>query len=734
MREEGKSIQKIFYDASKRLLYKAFLYAVTIPVIVLALFSLTIFSFTSRQYVAFTISIMAIVIPVLVTTIVIYALMQRRLLRRLMVWYEKERDPQSPEDRELCLRLQKELSASSLKHGALVGVAICLCIAGGVLAFGGYADFTLHASLSYITLGFLMGLTDSFVTVFVSQREMRGVLRRFLDDSKGFGFHASSSVGKRLAAFSMVILLLTIGIAWVASAYEATDLMMQEMEKRGMDNISLLARELDPLISDDASQREIAVVVEERSLSENERLVIYDAVGTPVYEYLKGDIGDEVWGELLETRADEGSENQQSYFQQAGRRDYLVTEASLQENRGWTVVRVDEPLLGFSVLGRMSPTMLLILIIGLGTAAFLTLLLSRNISDPLKRLVKICRRVGTGDLTVEVPVDSMDDIGELSTSYAEMLESLREISEGLLVTSGEVSEGADNIAAVSEEFMAAIEELNALVQELSGHIALEVDQIRDVEEIMEGVAETISTSYTKASQSSEISLDTEKLVFEGRQHAREAVEKISEFKGMLDESMQAIWSLGESSKKISTIVDIISRIADQTNLLALNAAIEAARVPEHGKGFAVVAEEVRKLAEEAAGSAQRINDLVMVIQNDAEAAIGLMEKGTMGMYVGIETVDRTDDSLASISEKVSQIARLAEVIAQDSSQEMEESGKLAESLKSMQAQIETNMSSYEEIGASTEQQTSSTQELTNTAEKLAEIAHKLKEMVANFRI
>jgi methyl-accepting chemotaxis protein len=220
---------------------------------------------------------------------------------------------------------------------------------------------------------------------------------------------------------------------------------------------------------------------------------------------------------------------------------------------------------------------------------------------------------------------------------------------------------------------------------------------------------------------------------QGREHAKEAVEKISEFKGMLDESMEAIWSLGESSKKIGIIVDIISRIADQTNLLALNAAIEAARVPEHGKGFAVVAEEVRKLAEEAAGSAQSISDLVVVIQDGAEAAIGLMEKGTMGMYVGIETVDRTDESLASISEKVSQMARLAEVIAQVSSQEMEESGKLAESLKNMETQIESNMGSYEEIGASTEQQTTSTQELSNTAEKLAEIAHKLQEMVAHFR-
>jgi methyl-accepting chemotaxis protein len=733
VKEAGPGIQRVFSDTSKRLLLEALIFALSIPLVVTALFSLTIFGFTSRQYVSLLLSIVVIVIPILVIVMIVYFALQSRLLRHVMTWYAKDRDPQNQGDRDLALRLQKELSFISYDHGALVGLAIFLSSVFGVIAFGGYAEFTLPTSVSYIILELLLAVVALFVTVFISQREMRKVLKIFLADCRGFDFHTSASVGKRLAAFSLVILLLTIGIAWIASAYEATDLMMEELEKRGADNISLLARELDPLINEDASQREITQVVEERSLSDDERLVIYNAAGTPVYEYVKGDVGDKAWDDLLESQADEKGNETQSYFQQAGNRDYLVTNASLQENRGWTIVRADKPLLGFTALGRMSPTMFLILIIGLGTAAFLTLLLSHNISDPLKRLVQICRRVGTGDLTVEVPVDSLDDIGELSTSYDEMLESLRDISEGLLTTSGEVSEGADNIAAVSEDLMAAIEELNALVQELSGQIAHEVDQIRSVEEIMEGVAETISTSQAKASQSSEISLDTEKLVLQGREHAKEAVEKISEFKGMLDESMEAIWSLGESSKKIGIIVDIISRIADQTNLLALNAAIEAARVPEHGKGFAVVAEEVRKLAEEAAGSAQSISDLVVVIQDGAEAAIGLMEKGTMGMYVGIETVDRTDESLASISEKVSQMARLAEVIAQVSSQEMEESGKLAESLKNMETQIESNMGSYEEIGASTEQQTTSTQELSNTAEKLAEIAHKLQEMVAHFR-
>lgn len=64
--------------------------------------------------------------------------------------------------------------------------------------------------------------------------------------------------------------------------------------------------------------------------------------------------------------------------------------------------------------------------------------------------------------------------------------------------------------------MAAIEELNALVQELSGQIEHEVDQIRSVEEIMKGVAATISVSQGRADEGFEMSHDAERLVLEGR--------------------------------------------------------------------------------------------------------------------------------------------------------------------------------------------------------------------------
>lgn len=71
------------------------------------------------------------------------------------------------------------------------------------------------------------------------------------------------------------------------------------------------------------------------------------------------------------------------------------------------------------------------------------------------------------------------------------------------------------------------------------------------------------------------------------------VEGIVAIRETLTETSNKVKRLGESSQKISKIVNLIDVFADQTNLLALNASIEAARAGEQGRGFAVVANQVR---------------------------------------------------------------------------------------------------------------------------------------------
>ncbi|KAA2302260.1 methyl-accepting chemotaxis protein, partial [Clostridioides difficile] len=77
---------------------------------------------------------------------------------------------------------------------------------------------------------------------------------------------------------------------------------------------------------------------------------------------------------------------------------------------------------------------------------------------------------------------------------------------------------------------------------------------------------------------------------------------------------------------------------------------------EHGRGFAVVAGEVRKLAEESSTSAQRITDLVQLIQKDTDHAVQAVKVNSSETEAGIEMVTAAGQAFEQISDAVNKVA------------------------------------------------------------------------------
>ncbi|MCL5796664.1 MAG: methyl-accepting chemotaxis protein [Gammaproteobacteria bacterium] len=118
---------------------------------------------------------------------------------------------------------------------------------------------------------------------------------------------------------------------------------------------------------------------------------------------------------------------------------------------------------------------------------------------------------------------------------------------------------------------------------------------------------------------------------------------------VMQQTIEAMKSIQQSSGRIADIVSIIDSIAFQTNLLALNAAVEAARAGEHGRGFAVVASEVRALAGKSADAAKDIKSLI--------------EESVQRIDAGTQLADKSGEMLTGISESIKSVATMIESIS-----------------------------------------------------------------------
>ncbi|GFE70382.1 GAF domain-containing protein [Chroococcus sp. FPU101] len=307
--------------------------------------------------------------------------------------------------------------------------------------------------------------------------------------------------------------------------------------------------------------------------------------------------------------------------------------------------------------------------------------------------------VRQGDLTIRATVTE-DEIGTIADSYNAIVESLRHIVTQVQSTTHQLASSTNDseqtIFALSQQADQQVEEIESTVDH--------------VESMMGAIAQ-VTTNAQLALATVEKTLNT---VEASEAVMNQTVEGMIAIRDTVTHTAEKVSNLGESSKKISKVVNLISRFAAQTHLLALKASIEAARAGEEGRGFAVIADEVRMLATQSAEASAEIEAIVDSISLLTREVAATMETGTEQVAVGSQLLDETRHTLSQIIAASQEIGQLVEAIAKSAQQQSETGGSVRATMTEVATISHKTLKSAQTVANSIEHVLQTTQNLSSS--------------------
>ncbi|MDD2684923.1 MAG: methyl-accepting chemotaxis protein [Gallionella sp.] len=328
-----------------------------------------------------------------------------------------------------------------------------------------------------------------------------------------------------------------------------------------------------------------------------------------------------------------------------------------------------------------------------------------GIITPANRLMQDISQIAQGDFSNPVGKSTDDEMGKIAHHVEQLRLELGKVIDEIGHTSTQVADAALHLANAAEQVSASSHHQH----EATSSTAADVQQM----------AVSISSVSEHAGVVKQISEDHQ-MHSEGGRHSMAALKnEINAVEITVRNIAVSIEQFIKSTQAITAMTNQVKGLADQTNLLALNAAIEAARAGEQGRGFAVVADEVRKLAEKSAQSANEIEVITNDLNQQSVAVDDAVKKGLESLLNSHTCLDDAISTLGQAAQSATQAAHGVRGIESSVKEQLVASDDIARNV--------------EEIAKMTEEHKAVAAETARSANTLQELASSMKLSISKFK-
>ena len=304
--------------------------------------------------------------------------------------------------------------------------------------------------------------------------------------------------------------------------------------------------------------------------------------------------------------------------------------------------------------------------------------ISRSVEEMRGVMVKMS---ADGDLNARVRVYGNDEIGQAASAFNGLIEGFAGIIRQVSSSAGTVSSTAANLAASSSQ----ISQGSQAQSEAAASTAAAVEEITVSISSVAGNTDDVRKLSEKSLQQTRL----------GNQNVTSMIGEIERVQNAVKLIADSVAEFVDSTRAIAGMTQQVKDIADQTNLLALNAAIEAARAGEQGRGFAVVADEVRKLAEKSAQSANEIDRVTNSLNQKSTDVEATVQQGLRSLQSTQEQVERVSSVLTEAGVLVEQSSAGVNDIASSVGEQSVATSEIARNVEKIAQMSEENHAALE---------------------------------------